>query len=80
MGAGNFETRLGVAGTLAGCVAFEDDGAVEQVLSERKVEVRGWVGGEAEGLHGWELVDGCEDVWGWVVLVYADEAEKCGLG
>lgn len=69
MGAGDFETRLRVAGTLAGCVAFEDDGAVEKVLSEREVKVRGWVGGEAEGLHGWKLVDGCEDVWGWGGLV-----------
>lgn len=65
MGSGDFETRLGVASTLAGCVAFEDDGAVEEVFAQGKVEVRGWIGCKAEGLHGWESVDGCEDIWGW---------------
>jgi len=51
-------TGLGGGGSLAGGVAFEDDGAVENVFAEGQVEVVCWVGFEAEGLHGWEVVDG----------------------
>ena len=49
---------------LASGVAFEDDGAVEDVFAEGQVEVVCWVGFEAEGLHGREVVDGGEDVGG----------------
>ena len=55
-------------GALARGVAFEDHGAVEDVFSEGQVEVRGWVGGVAEGFEVREGVDCCEDCgggWWW---------------
>lgn len=52
-------------GALPCGVGFEDDGAVEDVSPERKVQVRGWVGGEPEGLHGGEGIDGGEDFGDW---------------
>lgn len=52
-------------GALPCAVGFEDDGTVEDVSAEREVQVRGWVGGEAEGLHGGEGVDGGEDFGDW---------------
>ncbi len=52
-------------GALPCGVGFENDGAVEDVSPEREVQVGGWVGGEAEGLHGGEGVDGGEDFGDW---------------
>lgn len=69
MRAGDLETSLGVAGTLAGVVALEDYGAVEQVFAEWEVQLVCWVRCEADWLHGWEVVDGGEDVFGWKGLV-----------
>lgn len=58
VGAVDLPARFGGRGALACGVAFEDNGAVEDVFSEGEVEVVCWVGFEAEGLHCWEVVDG----------------------
>lgn len=42
-------------------VAFEDDGAVEDVAAERREEEGGWEGLETDRLEGREFVEGCED-------------------
>ena len=49
---------------MAGSVTFEDNGTVEDIFAKWEVEVVCWVGGEAQWLHGWEVVDGGEDIWG----------------
>lgn len=49
---------------LAGGVTFEYYGTVEDVFAQGQMEVVCWVGFEAEGLHGREVVDGGEDVGG----------------
>lgn len=65
MGTVDLPACFGGGRALAGGVAFEDDGAVEDVFAEGQVEVVCWVGFEAEWLHRGEVVDGGEDVGGW---------------
>ncbi|KAL9070093.1 MAG: hypothetical protein Q9157_005948, partial [Trypethelium eluteriae] len=63
-GAVHFGAVLRGAGALAGAVAFEDDGAVQEVAPEGEREVRGRVGGETDGFEVREGVERCEDGWG----------------
>ena len=64
VGSCDLESGLRVTATLAGSVTFEDNGTVEDIFAKWEVEVVCWVGGEAQWLHGWEVVDGGEDIWG----------------
>lgn len=50
-GAVNLATPLGARGSLSCFIAFEDDGAVEDVAAEGEVEFIGWVVGEGPGFH-----------------------------
>jgi hypothetical protein len=68
VGTVDFEACFDACGALACAIAFEDYRAVEDIFSEREVEVFARVGLEAEGLHGGKFVDGCLDVGGWSVL------------
>lgn len=44
-------------------VAFEDDGAVEDIAAEGGEEECGWEGLETGGLESGEFVEGGEDGW-----------------
>lgn len=67
MRAVDFPACFRAAGALPFGVAFEDNGAVEQVAPHGQMQVFRFVGLEAQRLHGREFIDGCEDV-GWEVL------------
>ena len=62
MGAVHVVAPFRGGGAGASHVAFIDDGAVEYVFAEGKVQVVGRVVGQAEGLHGGEVVDCCRDM------------------
>lgn len=50
-------------GSLAGFIAFVDDGAVEDVLSQRHSQEGGGVFEEFDWSEGGEGVEGCEEVF-----------------
>lgn len=50
--------------SLSGLVAFEDDGSVKDVASQRDGEMGGGIVRDSEGFEFWPGVDGCDDVWG----------------
>ena len=54
----DFGAVLGGGGSLAGHIAFVDDGAVKYIFAEGEEEVGGGVGCEAPGFEGGEGV-GC---------------------
>lgn len=54
----DIETGFRGCSSLTGIVAFEYYSAVEEISTEREVEVFTWVGFESDGLHGREFIDG----------------------
>lgn len=58
----NLIPSLGRGRALTSCVTFEDNGTVQDIATERKVQMAGWMVFISKRFHGWKAVDGDWDV------------------